>query len=135
VYPEVVTVGAVDSAGRLADFSSRGPVTVDGSDRPKPDLAAPGVAVLSALPGGTYGRLDGTSMAAPQVTGVIALMWSVNPRLRGDVDRTARILRETAAPPTGTPDGRDDACGGPENLWGAGIVDAARAVTAARSSR
>ena len=133
VYPEVVTVGAVDAGGRLADFSSRGPVTVDGSDRPKPDLAAPGVGVLSALPGGTYGRLDGTSMATPHVAGVIALMWSVNPRLRGDVRRTARILRETAAAPTGTPDGRNGECGGPANLWGAGVVDAGRAVRAART--
>jgi hypothetical protein len=133
VYPEVLTVGAVDAGGRLADFSSRGPVTVDGSDRPKPDLVAPGVGILSALPGGTYGRLDGTSMATPHVAGVIALLWSLNPRLRGDVDRTVRILRETAAPPTGTPDGRDDACGGPANLWGAGVVNAAAAVRAARA--
>ncbi|MDQ1675940.1 MAG: hypothetical protein QOC93_1084 [Actinomycetota bacterium] len=132
VYPEVVTVGAVDSGGRLADFSSRGPVTADGSGRPKPDLVAPGVGVLSALPGGTYGRLDGTSMAAPHVAGVVALMWSVNPDLRGDVARTVRILRATAAPPAAA---RGIACGGPGNLWGAGIVDAAAAVTAARPPR
>jgi subtilisin family serine protease len=72
-------------------------------------------------------------MATPHVAGVIALMWSVNPRLRGDVRRTARILRETAAAPTGTPDGRNGECGGPANLWGAGVVDAGRAVRAART--
>jgi subtilisin family serine protease len=132
LYPEVVAVGAVDGSGHLADFSSRGPVTADGSGRPKPDLVAPGVGILSALPGGTYGRLDGTSMAAPHVTGVIALMWSANSRLRGDVDTTVQILRRTARPPAGTADGRNDACGGPPNLWGAGQVDAAAAVAAAK---
>ncbi|HEX9374208.1 MAG TPA: S8 family serine peptidase, partial [Roseiflexaceae bacterium] len=60
IYDAVFSVGAIDQDGNLADFSSRGPVTVDGSDRVKPDIVAPGVDVLSALPGGTYGPLDGT---------------------------------------------------------------------------
>ena len=42
------TIGAHDSSGFIASFSSRGPVTVDGSNRLKPDIAAPGVYVLSA---------------------------------------------------------------------------------------
>ncbi len=51
LYDESFSVGAVDSEGNLAMFSSRGPVSVDGSGRVKPDIAAPGVSVLSAYPG------------------------------------------------------------------------------------
>jgi hypothetical protein len=122
--PDVVSVGAVDDHRNVADFSSRGPV----SGAHKPDVVAPGVNVTSALPGGTYGSLDGTSMATPHVTGVVALMWSVSPQLRGNVEKTAVILRETA-----NPNVRDSAGCGHQNGIGAGEVDAATAVTAARA--
>ncbi|WP_425562867.1 S8 family serine peptidase [Micromonospora maritima] len=125
-YPDVLTVGAVDRNRRLTDFSSRGPA--GGAD--KPDLVAPGAAVPSAFPGGGYATLDGTSMATPQVAGVVALMWSANPALVGDLDRTRRILADTATPasvPAGAP------CGGTRNLVGAGLVDAYAAVRAATS--
>ncbi|WP_320069192.1 S8 family serine peptidase [Micromonospora sp. RTGN7] len=130
-YPDVLTVGAADRDREVASFSSRGPV-VDGN---KPDLLAPGVGVLSAMPGGTYATLDGTSMAAPQVAGVVALMWSANPALVGDLERTRRILRDTATPAgtghlTGKP---QDLCGGGANITGAGLVDAYAAVLAARA--
>jgi subtilisin family serine protease len=127
-YPDVLTVGAVDRTRRLTEFSSRGPA-VGGAA--KPDLVAPGAGVLSAFPGGGYATLDGTSMATPQVAGVVALMWSANPALVGDLDRTRRILTETATPaelPAGAP------CGGTRNLVGAGLVDAYAAVRAARAA-
>ncbi|MEZ4558068.1 MAG: S8 family serine peptidase [Caldilineaceae bacterium] len=98
IYADVLTVGAVDQNGNLAPFSSTGPVTVDGSGRTKPDLLAPGVDVLSAYPGGTYELASGTSMAGPHVAGVVALMWSANPALVGDIARTEQILLETARP-------------------------------------
>ncbi|HET8661961.1 MAG TPA: S8 family serine peptidase [Micromonosporaceae bacterium] len=130
--PDAFTVAAVDQARAPAEFSSRGPASGGAA---KPDLAAPGVAVLSALPGGTYGRLDGTSMAAPHVAGVVALMWSANPGLIGDVTRTAQILRETAKPALpASGDGGDDTCGGPRNAVGAGVLDAFAAVRAAQAA-
>jgi hypothetical protein len=60
-YPDVFTVGAVDRERRVAPFSSRGPAA-DGAA--KPDPVAPGADVLSAMPGGGYATLSGTSMAA-----------------------------------------------------------------------
>ena len=101
IYAEVFSVGAVDANNDLGIFSSVGPVTVDGSGRTKPDLVAPGVQVLSAFPGSSYAELDGTSMAGPHVAGVVALMWSANPHLVGDIDRTEQILRDTATPFSG----------------------------------
>ncbi|WP_251028792.1 S8 family serine peptidase [Bacillus sp. ISL-18] len=61
---------------RLADFSSRGPVT--GTWEIKPDIVAPGVAIQSTIPGG-YLSLQGTSMAAPHVAGACALIKQAHP--------------------------------------------------------
>jgi len=145
IYDESFSVGAVDRRNDLAPFSSVGPVTVDGSGRTKPDILAPGMAVLSAIPGNGYAEYDGTSMAGPHVAGVVALLWSANPDLIGDIERTEQILIETATPFTGTlaipefvlpGDGaQDDAClyqvdlsETPNNAAGYGIVNAYEAV-------
>jgi len=104
IYEDAFSVGAIDAAGNLGEFSSTGPVTVDGSGRIKPDIVAPGVDVLSATPGDTYGTASGTSMAGPHVAGVVALLWAANPALIGDIARTEQILIETARPYTGTTD-------------------------------
>jgi len=130
IYDAAFSVGAIDRDGNLASFSSRGPVTVDGSGRIKPDIVAPGVKVRSALPGGRYGENSGTSMAGPHIAGVVALLWSAQPKLIGDIDKTEQILIETARPYEGTPSG----CEGtelPSNGAGYGVVDAYAAVRAA----
>ena len=135
LYDEVFTVGALDPTGNVAEFSSRGPVTADDSGRVKPDILAPGVDVLSAYPNSTYQVLEGTSMAGPQVAGVVALMWSANPRLIGDVERTERILIETAKPYSGRRSGGCFVGETPNNAYGYGLVDAYAAVQAALAAR
>ncbi|HEY7154911.1 MAG TPA: S8 family serine peptidase [Gemmataceae bacterium] len=67
----VVAVAATDSSDRLASFSNYGAQSVS--------LAAPGVNILSTLPGGRYGDMSGTSMATPEVTGALALVWGLHP--------------------------------------------------------
>jgi subtilisin family serine protease len=128
LYGEVFSVGAIDESGNLASFSSRGPVTVDGSGRTKPDIVAPGVAVLSALPGNSYGHFDGTSMAGPHVAGVVALVWSANPALRGDIERTEAVLLQSARPYTGPLPDCVISAEAPNNGAGYGIIDAYAAV-------
>ena len=134
IYGEVYSVGAVAEDGQLADFSSKGPVTVDGSNRLKPDIAAPGEGVLSSFPGNTYAIESGTSMAGPHVVGVVALMWSANPKLVGNIDQTVKILDQSAKPYQGML----DACEGsgvPNDGAGYGIVDAYNAVKLALEAR
>lgn len=102
IYSEVFTVGSIKSNGELSDFSSLGPVTFDGSGRTKPDLLAPGEGIVIAFPGNQYTIGKGTSYAAPHVAGVVALMWSANPELIGNIELTRKILEDTASPFTGT---------------------------------
>jgi len=128
IYQASFTVGATSSSDTIASFSSRGPVTVDSSNRLKPDVAAPGVGVSSSLPGGSYGSLSGTSMAAPHVAGLAALLISVDPSLRGQVDRLETLIEHTALPKAAS-----QTCGGvpgssiPNNTYGWGRVDALNA--------
>jgi thermitase len=79
----IISVAATDKSDALAGFSNFGDLTVD--------LGAPGVRVLSTLPGNTYGAYSGTSMATPHVTGVAALIQSQSPSL-SDAQVKTRIL-------------------------------------------
>jgi len=147
-YDAAFTVGAADNAGHVVGFSSRGPV--DGLV--KPDVTAPGASVRSSVPGGGYGYAGGTSMAGPHVAGLVALLWSSDPLLIDDIDRTEELICTTAVsrpvenlctvenevpegPFAGLLDGSACACGGvtgvPNNVYGCGFLDAGAAVRAA----
>ncbi|GAA1740630.1 hypothetical protein GCM10009809_40210 [Isoptericola hypogeus] len=118
------SVGAYDSSNQIAPFSSRG---AGQGGAIKPDIAAPGASVRSALPGSAYGIADGTSMAAPHVAGAIALLWSAEPALIGQVEATRQLLDGTAV------DAEDLQCGGTaddNNVYGEGRLDALALVRA-----
>ncbi|MBA2225733.1 S8 family serine peptidase, partial [thermophilic bacterium 2918] len=72
-YNNVITVASVNSSDQLASSSNYGANTVT--------LAAPGVSILSTVRNNGYSYFSGTSMAAPHVTGAIALYWASNPTL------------------------------------------------------
>jgi subtilisin family serine protease len=132
IYDATFSVGAHNSLGNLALFSSRGPVTVDGSNRRKPDLTAPGVGIRSATVNGGYSTLNGTSMASPHVAGAVALLWSAAPNLIGQIDLTEQVLFKAAAPAFSSQcDGGGDPVI-PNNAFGYGRLDVLAAVQLAR---
>lgn len=106
-HPAVIAVTALNADDTLAAFSSRGPEV---------DLAAPGARILSTYAGQGYRELSGTSMAAPHVTGVAALLLARRPRLSGG--EVLEHLKKTATQlPALGPDEQ-----------GAGLVNAAAAL-------
>lgn len=129
-YDASYSVGAVNASGVIAPFSSRGPVTFNGSGISKPDVSAPGVSVRSAYPPDRYVNLSGTSMAAPHVAGVYALLWSAYPALIGQIDASEALLNATAQR---VPDPTCGPAGSPDynHTYGWGHVDALAAVQAA----
>lgn len=102
IYAQVFSAGSIDSDEKMSLFSSIGPVVVDGSLRAKPDAFAPGENVVAANADTSYESVSGTSFSSPHVAGVVALMWSANPRLIGNVDLTEQLLRQSATPYSGT---------------------------------
>ncbi|HEY84335.1 MAG TPA: S8 family serine peptidase, partial [Chloroflexi bacterium] len=110
-------VGATDSDDVIASFSSRGPSPWG---EIKPDVSAPGVNILSSLPGGGYGVYNGTSMAAPHVSGLTALLLQADDSL--SYPQLTRLLTETALSLGGS---------SPNNTYGWGRVDAYNALQTA----
>ena len=129
-YDASYTVGALNTGtDTIASFSSRGPVTRDGSNRTKPDITAPGTNTRSASNAcdSCYTFASGTSMATPHIAGAMALLWSAIPSLqhqieasRDALDNSAVEIDSSACPPGGpTP---------PNNVYGWGRIDIAAAV-------
>lgn len=128
--------------GEMGDFSSRGPVR--GLGQVKPDVSAPGVAVLAAVPPGSllgaigtlentpqYAHLDGTSMATPHVAGVVALIKQAHPTWSPDVIRTVLINTSTnMRNQAGTPKADGHTTADSIIAQGGGLVDVPEAVNA-----
>ena len=124
IYAESYTVGSTDSSDTIAGSSSRGPVTIDGSNRRKPDISAPGVNIRSSVRGGGYGYMSGTSMAGPHVAGAIAVLISAYPGLAGNVDQIESILEQSAVHLTSSQGcGGDSTTAVPNNVYGWGRID------------
>ncbi len=132
--PVLVAVAATDSNDLRAYYSSIGPTVWDYPDHnappyddwpyppgyPKPEVAAPGVEVLSLDYTGGYTLKSGTSMAAPHVAGVLALMLEAAPFLTVEQLKTALLAAAVDLGPEG-----------PDSLFGTGRVDAYQAVVQA----
>lgn len=118
-YPESFATGATDQDDDIAEFSLRGPSPYE---EIKPDIAAPGVSIRSAVPGKDYGLKDGTSMAGPAVSGVVALLRQADSGI--SVDDMEEILLDTAEARTD-----DEYPDTPNNGYGHGIVNALDAVS------
>ncbi len=131
IFEESISVGAIHEGDSIAEFSARGPVSVDNSYRLKPDIVAPGVEVLSAVNWGTdiYFAFEGTSMASPHVAGVVALLLSANPGMIGHPDSVAFILKHAAVQAyTSDGCGNDNPNEWPNNTFGYGLIDANAAI-------
>jgi subtilisin family serine protease len=129
--------------GEMGDFSSRGPVR--GLGQVKPDISAPGVAVLAAVPpasllGGlaaalegtpNYMHLDGTSMSAPHTAGAVALIKQARPSWSPDMIRTALINTATnMRNERGTPKADGPAAADSIIAQGGGLIDVSEALNA-----
>jgi subtilisin family serine protease len=121
-YQESFGVAAHQITRDIAGFSSKGPSAFGDDPYTKPNISAPGQDIISAMPGDGYQYMSGTSMASPHVAGAVALLWSCNPGLVGQIDQTFQILQNYSdAPPAGS-------CGAPADgegnfTFGYGYLD------------
>lgn len=137
IYDATYSIGAHDFAGDITKFSSRGPVTTDGSGRAKPDLTAPGYEVESSWPlyrsESGYESRSGTSMASPHVAGAAALVWSAVPDLIGEISLTEEVLNKSATPVPSNACGEGKSPVVPNHTYGFGRLNVEAAVAMAQT--
>ena len=112
-YPEAFAIGAVDNSGSLQTYSGRGPSACGEPSSFYPELVAPGANITTTDLYGLYTQESGTSMAAPHVSGALALLISAFPGI--STESQAAALMNTAV---------DLGSGGPDNDFGYGMIDA-----------
>lgn len=126
-HPSVLAIGATGKDGKIANFSSRGPATFHGKSIQKPDFTAPGVDIVSSVPGGKMASMSGTSMACPHAAGVAALLFQVNKNF------TPAQIKEILMKTLRYVDGNGNAIAAPkwDPAYGFGRINAFAAVKAA----
>ena len=119
---DVISVGAIDENNNIGYFSKKGPSTLDDTGSIiKPEIVAPGVSVYTSIPGNFYSYWTGTSLATPNVSGVVALMLQANrdlglPQIKEILTSTANSIID------------EDNTSTPNMTYGYGVVNALKAV-------
>jgi subtilisin family serine protease len=144
-YNNVTGVGStvyINEQWQYANHSAWGPtdnpdtVNPHGFPTIKPQVVAPGVGIRSSYLSSddTYTLMTGTSMSAPHVAGLVALMWQAGPHLIGDYSTTETIMQNTASPiPYDTGNGDEGPGNVPNHATGWGEIDALAAVSKSAS--
>jgi subtilisin family serine protease len=134
IYASAISVGSTNSLNYASIFSSRGPVTADGSGRLKPEVMAPGENIRGAIPYNNMyqGYWSGTSMAAPHIAGAVAILWQAKPaKYKHNIAATLSVLEQTATHLRST-----QSCGSfngqaiPNAVFGYGLLNILSAVQA-----
>lgn len=112
-YSEAFSVGAVDNAGVLQSYSGRGPSACGESSTIYPEVVAPGANITTTDKYGLYTQQSGTSLSAPHISGVLALLISAFPGLSPESQAAALINTTSDLGPAG-----------PDNDFGYGMINA-----------
>jgi subtilisin family serine protease len=117
-YPETIAVSAYDKYGKPARFNSTGPEV---------DFSAPGVQIYSTWLNNSYAKLNGTSMATPVITGIVALL--ISKHLKQELEtgkndcQTVEQIKQHLIKYTD-----DKGILGKDNVWGYGVIDVERVI-------
>ncbi|MCC6816509.1 MAG: S8 family peptidase [Saprospiraceae bacterium] len=136
IFKSTFAIGSFAANDSISGFSSAGPVYNYKDTLIKPDVCAPGSDVLSRTNTGELASWSGTSMAAPHVTGLVALIINANPALDGNVDKIEEIIKLSARPMDA-----NISCVGssisdrPNHVYGYGKISATEAIRLAIISR
>ncbi len=121
-YQEAFAAAGHDNTRTIAAWSGRGPSPFGDSPYTKPNISAPGMSIRTSTTGSGYTSMNGASFSGAHAAGAVALLWSLNPNLIGQLDATFSLLQGSADPaPAGN-------CGAPPDgegnyTYGYGFLD------------